>query len=147
MNPNPSNLSWKLTSPTALFTLLLGAFMLYLSVGGVLDPVGAATGFGLPLTGSEAIPWMHIKAGRDLGLGLAIFALVATRQRQAAGVFVLATIVMPTVDALTVMQNGASLAYALMVHGSAAVYGVVLATALLRPRHPSQAVLPEKGVR
>lgn len=40
----------------------------------------------------------------------------------------------PTVDALTVMHGGASLAFALAVHGSAAVYGVVLAAALLRPQ-------------
>ncbi|RKG57747.1 hypothetical protein D7X30_19035 [Corallococcus sp. AB011P] len=66
----PSRLPWKLTSPTALFTLLLGAFMLFLSLNA----------------------------------------------------------------ALTVMLGGASLAFALAVHGSAAVYGVVLAAALLRPQ-------------
>lgn len=134
MNPNPSQLSWKLTSPTALFTLLLGAFMLFLSLRGALDPVSAARGFGLTDSGSEVIPWLYVKAGRDLGLALAMFALVAIRQRKAAGVFVLACIVMPTVDALTVMHGGASLAFALAVHGSAALYGAVLAAALLRPQ-------------
>lgn len=135
MNPNHSDLSWKLTSPTAVFTLLLGAFMLFLSIRGVLDPTSAAAGFGLPLSGTEAIPWMHVKAGRDLGVGLALLALVAIRQRRSAGVFVLACLVMPTVDALTaVREGGTSLAMALAVHGSAAVYGVVLAFALLRRR-------------
>ncbi|QSQ18272.1 DUF4267 domain-containing protein [Myxococcus landrumensis] len=134
MNPNHSQLSWKLTSPTALFTLLLGAFLLFLSLRGALDPISAARGFGLTDSGSEVIPWLYVKAGRDLGLALAMFALVAIRQRKAAGVFVLATIVMPTVDALTVMHGGASLAFALAVHGSAVVYGIVLAAALLRPQ-------------
>lgn len=134
LNPNPSPLSWKLTSPTALFTLLLGAFMLFLSLNAARDPIIAARGFGLPDSGSEVIPLMYVKAGRDLGLALAMFALVAIRQRQAAGVFVLACVVMPTVDALTVMHGGASLAFALAVHGSAALYGVVLAAALLRPQ-------------
>ncbi|MFB1479888.1 DUF4267 domain-containing protein [Corallococcus sp. RDP092CA] len=67
-------------------------------------------------------------------MALAMFALVAIRQRQAAGVFVLACIVMPTVDALTVLHGGASLAFALAVHGSAAADGAVLAAALLRPQ-------------
>ncbi|NOK08763.1 DUF4267 domain-containing protein [Corallococcus exercitus] len=134
MSPNPSPLSWKLTSPTALFTLLLGAFMLFLSLRAALDPVSAARGFGLADSGSEVIPWLYVKAGRDLGLALAMFALVAIRQRKAAGVFVLACVVMPTVDALTVLHGGASLAFALAVHGSAAAYGVVLAAALLRPQ-------------
>jgi hypothetical protein len=134
MNPNPSRLSWKLTSPTALFTLLMGGFMLFLSLNAVRDPISAARGFGLPDSGSEVIPWLYIKAGRDLGLALAMFALVAIRQRQAAGAFVLACIVMPTVDALTVLHGGASLAFALAVHGSAVVYIAVLAAALLRPQ-------------
>ncbi|AGC43462.1 hypothetical protein MYSTI_02135 [Myxococcus stipitatus DSM 14675] len=134
MNPSHSQLSWRLTSPTALFTLLLGAFLLFLSLRGALDPISAARGFGLTDSGSEVIPWLYVKAGRDFGLALAMFALVAIRQRKAAGVFVLATIVMPTVDALTVLHGGASLAFALGVHGSAVVYGVVLAAALLRPQ-------------
>ncbi|MBU8895310.1 DUF4267 domain-containing protein [Corallococcus sp. M34] len=133
MTSTNTKLSWKLTSPTAVFTLILGAFMLFLSINGVLNPVEAAKGFGLSLTGTEAIPWMHVKAGRDLGIALGIFGLVAVRQRLAAGAFVLASIVMPTVDALTVVQAGTSVPYALMVHGSAVVYGVVLAAALLRP--------------
>lgn len=134
MTTNSSPLPWKLTSPTALFTLLLGAFMLFLSLRAGLDPINAARGFGLPDSGSEVIPWLYVKAGRDLGLALAMFALVAIRQRKAAGVFVLACIVMPTVDALTVIHGGASLAFALAVHGSAAAYGAVLAAALLRPQ-------------
>ncbi|WP_163991050.1 DUF4267 domain-containing protein [Pyxidicoccus caerfyrddinensis] len=133
METHRNTLSWKLTSPTAVFTLLLGAFMLFLSINSRVDPVSAARGFGLPLSGSEALPWMSVKSGRDLGIGLAIVALVVTRQRLAAGLFVLTSIVMPVVDALTVLKAGASLALALSVHGSAVVYGVVLAAALLRP--------------
>ncbi|NMO20511.1 DUF4267 domain-containing protein [Pyxidicoccus fallax] len=132
MQTHRNDLSWKLTSPTALLTLLLGGFMLFLSINTRMDPVGAARGFGLPLLGSEALPWLSIKSGRDLGIGLAIVGLVLTRQRLAAGVFVLAAIVMPIVDALTVLKGGASLALALSVHGSAAVYCVILAAALLR---------------
>ena len=60
---------------------------------------------------------------------------VVLRQRLAAGVSVLACLVMPTVDALTAMsEGGTSLAMALAVHGSAAADGVVLAFALLRRR-------------
>ncbi len=135
MAPNPADLPWKLTSPTALLTLLLGAFMLFISINSVLDPTSAAAGFGLPLSGTEAIPWMHVKAGRDLGVGLALVALVVLQQRLAAGAFVLACLVMPTVDALTAMyEGGTSLAMALAVHGSAVAYVVVLAFALLRRR-------------
>ena len=133
MEAHRNDLPWKLTSPTALLTLLLGAFMLFLSIRTRIDPVGAARGFGLPLSGDDALPWLSVKSGRDLGLGLAFVALVVARQRLAAGLFVLASMVMPVVDALTVLKGGASLAFALSVHGSAVVYGVVLGAALLLP--------------
>ncbi len=133
METNRNDLSWKLTSPTALLTLLLGAFMLYVSILTRVDPVAAAKGFGLPLSGSEALPWLSVKSGRDLGIGLAIVCLVLARQRLAAGVFMLAAIVMPVVDALTVLKGGASLVLALSVHGSAAVYVAILAAVLLLP--------------
>jgi hypothetical protein len=131
MEAKRNDLSWKLTSPTALLTLLLGAFMLFLSINTTLDPVAAAQGFGIPLSGSEALPWLSVKAGRDLGIGLAIVGLVLCRQRLAAGVFVLASIVAPVVDALTVIRGGASLALALSVHGSAAIFCALLAAGLL----------------
>jgi len=135
MPPSTPGLSWKLTSPTAAFTLLLGAFMLFLFVRTVLDPAGAATGFGVPFAGEAVVPWLHVKAGRDLGIGLALLGLVLTRQRRATGVFVLATIVMPVVDALTATREGGTpLMLALAIHGSAALYGVILSAALLRPR-------------
>lgn len=133
MTTHREELSWKLTSPTAVLTLLLGAFMLFLSINSVMDPVAAARGFGLPLSGNDALPWLSVKSGRDLGIGLAIVALVVARQRLAAGLFVLACMVMPVVDALTVLKGGASLALALSVHGSAAVYVAFLAAALLLP--------------
>ncbi|WP_438016867.1 DUF4267 domain-containing protein [Sorangium sp. So ce315] len=131
MESHRDDLPWKLTSPTALLTLLLGAFMLFVSVSGATDPLGAAQGFGLPISSADAVPWLRVKAGRDLGIALALFGLVATRQRRAAGVFVLACTVMPVVDALTTWSYGASLALALSVHGSAAAFALVLAPALL----------------
>ena len=134
METNHTALSWKLTSPTALLTLVLGAFMLFLSINTTLHPLSAGQGFGIPSTGADALPWLSVKAGRDLGIALALFGLVFTRQRLAAGVFVLATIVMPVVDALTVVRAGTSLTYALCVHGSAALFGVLLGAALLRGR-------------
>ncbi len=70
METQRNDLPWKLTSPTALMTLPLGAFMLFLSIRTRVDPVSAARDFGLPLSGSEALPWLSVKSGRDLGVGL-----------------------------------------------------------------------------
>jgi len=47
--PSPIRSAWKLTSPSALLAWALAAFMLFLSVRGLFDPVAAADGFGLPI--------------------------------------------------------------------------------------------------
>ncbi|WP_437636872.1 DUF4267 domain-containing protein [Sorangium sp. So ce854] len=124
-------------------------------VRGAMDPLAAAQGFGLPISSADAVPWLRVKSGRDLGIALALFGLVATRQRRAAGVFVLACTVTPIVDALTTWSHGASTALVLGVHGSAAAFCLVLAPALLlrsglrRRRHaspgPGRLVAPDLG--
>ena len=139
MNAKSNEMPWKLTSPTAAFTLILVAFMLFLGLRAHLDPFGAAKAFGLPLVSPEDAGWLHTKGGRDLAIGLALLALVVTRQRLASGLFVLASVLMPVTDALTVVSHGASLGFALSVHGSAAVYCVALAATLLK--RPSEATV------
>lgn len=143
--PTPPALStWKLTSPTAMLSWALVAFLLFLSALAAIDPVGAADGFGLPLAGPDAVPWLRIKAGRDLGVALMLSIVLLQRQRRLAGAVALASIVMPTVDALTVIGHGArSVGYALGVHGSAVLYGLLLGAALLRP---AKALGPGPGI-
>lgn len=117
-----------------MLSWVLVAFMLFLSVRATLDPASAADGFGLPLTGPDAVLWLRIKAGRDLGIGLMLSAVLLQRQRRVAGAVIVASVAMPMVDALTVIGHGArSVGYALGVHGSAVLYGLLLGAALLRP--------------
>jgi hypothetical protein len=128
---------WKRTSPTFLGGALLAAFMFLLAVRGFADPVAAAKGFGLPLLDHGDAVFLWIKAGRDLGIGLMLTALLAVRQRAAFGFVVLAASVMPLTDFLvTSTSDRGSVVYALMVHGSAVLYVLVLGAALLRPSRP-----------
>jgi hypothetical protein len=125
---------WKRTSLTFLGGALLAAFMFLLAVRGFADPAGAAKGFGLTLLDRGDSVFLWIKAGRDLGIGLMLTALLVVRQRAAFGFVVLAAGVMPLVDLLvTSTSDRGSVAYALMVHGSAVLYALVLGAALLRP--------------
>ena len=120
---SPVRSTWNLTSPSALLAWALAAFMLFLSVRGLFDPVGAADGFGLPIRSADALPWLRIKADRDLSLGLILLVLILGRWRRLFGVIALVSAVSPTVDALTVLGHGArSVGYALSVHGSAVLY-------------------------
>ena len=127
--------TWKLTSPTALLSWVLAALILFLSARALLDPVSAADGFGLPVTSADALPWLRIKAGRDLGIGLMLLVVLLQRERRVFGAISLVSVVMPLVDCLTVIGRGVRpVGYALGVHGSAVVYGLLLGAALLWPR-------------
>jgi hypothetical protein len=134
-------MSWKPTSLSFVLTALIAAFMLFLAVGGFLQPLAAAKGFGLGLLDPADAVFLRIKAGRDLGVGLILVALLALRMRAALVLVVFAACVMPLVDCLvTSTSDRGSVPYALMVHGSAVAYCLVLGVLLLRgerPRAPS----------
>ena len=130
LSPVPS--AWKLTSPSALLAWALAAFLLFLSVRGLFDPASAADGFGLPIRSADALPWLRIKADRDLSLGLILVVLLLGRWRRLFGLVALVSAVSPTIDALTVIGHGMrSVGYALSVHGSAVVYCLALGAWLL----------------
>ena len=127
-----SRSAWKLTSKSALLAWALAAFMLFLAVRALFDPVGAAAGFGLPVSSADALAWVHIKADRDLGVGLIFVAVILGRSRRSFGAVALVSAVSPVVDALSVIDHGMrSVGYALSVHGSAVVYCLALGSWLL----------------
>lgn len=103
--------------------LLLAAFLFYMGIGFMLDPLGNAAGFGLPSSswpGTAAAAFVKVKGGRDIGLGLVVLALLFARQPKAMGWAVLAMALMPVIDASIVVSYGGSLATALSIHISAA---------------------------
>lgn len=125
--------SWGPRSLTFVLVALLAAFMLFLAVYGFAVPIDAARGFGVGLLDAGDTAFVRIKAGRDLGLGLIFVALLGLRMRSALAAVVFAVSVSPLVDCLVTITTGReSVAYALMVHGSAVVYGLVLGALLLR---------------
>ena len=65
---------------TTFFTVHLPRTLLAL-----LFLVSAADGFGLPVSSADALPWLRIKAGRDLGIGLMLLAVLLQRQRRVFG--------------------------------------------------------------
>jgi hypothetical protein len=115
--------------------VLLGVFLLYISVNGFLFSAAAASGFGIPIVAPPDLFYLHIKADRDLASGIALFALLGFGERRALGIFVGALTVEPLFDLLlSVADERGRAAYALPVHGSAVLYGLVLAALLLRRR-------------
>jgi hypothetical protein len=114
-------------SPRSLpfvLVVVLAAFLLLLAVRGALDPLGAAHGFGVDLAAPADAFYLHVKADRDLAI---------YRRPAPLALFVAATCIAPVIDCtLVALDPHGSLGYALGVHGSAVVYGVVTAALLWR---------------
>lgn len=121
--------------PFVLVALLV-AFMLWLAVFALLDPVGAAHGFGFDLRAPLDGFYLHVKADRDLAIGAAFLALLLHRRAMPLALFTGACTIAPIIDCLLVAGSGRP-GYALAVHGSAAIYGIVTTYLLVRRARPS----------
>ena len=116
-------------------SVLLILFLLWLAVVAFWNPVPGATGFGIPLLDPLDAFYMRVKGDRDLGSALAVAALLWLGDRRALGALVLALTVEPILDCFLVASDPrGQLSYALTIHGSAAVYGLLLSWRLLRKR-------------
>jgi hypothetical protein len=117
--------------------VVLGLFLLLLAIRGFVAPAEAARGFGIPLVDPADVFYLRVKADRDLSSAALLFLLIGLRGRRALGAFVGVATVQPLCDlALSLTDARGHAGHALAVHGSAAVYGVVLAALLLRQVKP-----------
>ncbi|TDC62651.1 DUF4267 domain-containing protein [Actinomadura sp. GC306] len=112
---------------------LTGAGITYVGLSYLIDPVGSAATFGLPAwpEGEEAA-WLQLKGVRDLGTGIAAFALLAKGKRAALGWLMLAFAVIPAGDMLTVLAHHGSKAAAFGIHGATSAAVLTGALLLLR---------------
>jgi hypothetical protein len=126
--------TWKLSSPSAVLTAVLAAFLVWLAVSALLDPTAAAYRYGASLASTADDTWLYVKAGRDFGLAIMLTTLLVARERRAVGLFVLAACAIPIADFVIVTRHGEHVGYALAVHGSSVLYQVLLGVGLLRHR-------------
>ncbi|ONI80283.1 hypothetical protein ALI22I_43765 [Saccharothrix sp. ALI-22-I] len=98
----------------------------------LVNPQTAAAGFGIdPWPQAEAGGYFVVKGVRDIAYGLTALVLLLLKHRHALGWVVLADAIIPIGDCIAVVANGGTVAYALGVHGSAAVLVLIAAASLL----------------
>ncbi|WP_433261739.1 DUF4267 domain-containing protein [Actinosynnema sp. CS-041913] len=96
----------------------------------LLDGDTAAAGFGItPWPTDEGTGYFIVKAVRDFAYALTALVLLLLGHRKALGWVVLADAIIPIGDGIAVLTHGGTAAYALAVHGTAAV--LVLLTGVL----------------
>jgi hypothetical protein len=128
---------------TTVLTILLGLFPLSFGLRFLLDPHGAAAGFGIdPWPTGAAAGYFAVKGIRDIVLGLNLLALFALGQRRATGVLMAIAAMIPIADMIIVLTHGGTVATALGIHGLTAVIVLFDAWLLLRERSTADIAQP-----
>lgn len=115
-------------TPTAYgLAIVLNLFFLLIGARFVLQPVPAATGYGVP---SQPSAYLTIKGLRELGYGVLGLALLAFAGAPAAAWFMLVTALIPLGDTMIVLRNGGPKAAAFGIHFATAVVMLISAALL-----------------
>jgi len=140
----------RLRPGSAAFVLvaIVAAFMVFLGVFGFVAPIVAAHQFGIDLAAPADAFYLHVKADRDITIGVLLVALLAYRRATPLAVVVGALCIVPVADcALSLLDPRGHVGYALAVHGSAVIYGIVTTALLVRARRggPTRARITAPG--
>ena len=110
---------------------VIGVGIIAIGTRFLLDPAASAVGFGVPAP-APTDPYLAVKGVRDIGSGLVLLAMLATRRPRTVGWAMLAASSMPVGDALVVLAHGGPPATAYGIHGATAVVAIAAAAVLLR---------------
>ena len=114
---------------------LLGVGIILVGGRFLLDPTGAAAGFGVPSRPhGQAAAYLQIKGVRDIVSGLVPLALLVAGQRRALGWAMLFETLTPISDMIIVLTHGGPAVVAFGVHGATAAVVLMTAALLLRER-------------
>ncbi|WP_406333637.1 DUF4267 domain-containing protein [Streptomyces sp. NBC_00203] len=117
-------------TPTAYgLAIVLDLFVLFIGARFLLQPVPAATGYGVPAKPHGDVAYLEIKGLRDATFGVMGLALLAFAGATAEAWFMLIVALAPLGDTLIVLRHGGTKAVAFGIHFATAV--VVLVSAAL----------------
>lgn len=118
-------------------TVLVGVGIIYIGIMFQIDPIGQASGFGLPAwPDADAAGFLNVKGIRDIVTGIAPLTLLVLGHRRALGWVLLAESIIPFGDATIILSHNGSTAIAFGVHFATAV--VVLLAGVLQLRAARQ---------
>ncbi|MZQ86467.1 DUF4267 domain-containing protein [Paenibacillus sp. 5J-6] len=130
-------LYWGFKSVSFWLVGVVTLLMLFLGVKGFIVPEAAIRDFGIPLHDVSDKYLVHIKADRDLFIGIFLLALMVLRMRKATLVVMLTSIIMPIIDALLVITHAVDKTPS-WIHIGTAVYGLVVGWMLYREERRTQ---------
>ena len=124
---------------TALFwfTLAIPIGIIGIGINFIFNPVGASTGYGIPIHDPNSFPFMWIKGIRDIFSGLVILPFLFTGNPKVTAILFTIAIFIPFCDGLVIITH-LGFAPPLLIHWGTAFYMMVVSYFLLRKRKYAQ---------
>ena len=115
------------------FTLAIPIGIIGIGINFIFNPVGASTGYGIPIHDPNSFPFMWIKGIRDIFSGLVILPFLFTGNRKVTAILFAIAIFIPFCDGLVIISH-LGFASPLLIHWGTALYMVIVAAFLFRKR-------------
>ncbi len=120
-------------SPLFWFTLVIPAAIIAVGVNFILNPVGASTGYGIPIHDPAAFPLMWVKGIRDIFSGLVILPFLWRGDRRTTATLFAIAIFIPFCDGLVILRH-LGFAPPIYVHWGTALYMIIVAYFLFKKK-------------
>jgi len=135
MNATTSVDSSTLKKNSLLFwcTLLVPVGIIGLGINFILNPVGASTGFGIPIHDPASFSFMWIKGIRDIFSGLVVLTFLFRGDRRTTAILYAIAVFIPVGDGLVILSH-LGFAPPIFIHWGTALYMMIVAAFLLRKK-------------
>jgi hypothetical protein len=122
-------------SPLFWCTLVIPVAIIALGINFILNPVGASTGYGIPIHDPAAFPFMWTKGIRDIFSGLVILPFLLRGDRTTTATLFAIAIFVPFCDGLVILLH-LGFAPPIYIHWGTALYMTIVAAFLFRWKKP-----------
>lgn len=135
MNTILDNPTLKMNSPLFWSTLVVPVAIIGLGINFILNPVGASTGYGIPIHDPAAFPFMWIKGIRDIFSGVVVLTFLLRGDRRTTGILYAIAVFIAIGDGFVILRH-LGFAPPIFIHWGTALYMTIVASFLLRKKGP-----------
>jgi len=120
-------------------TLVVPVGIIVIGINFILNPVGAATGYGIPIHDPAALPFMWIKGIRDIFSGVVVLPFLWNGDRRTTATLYAISIFVPFGDGLVILRH-LGFAPPIYIHWGTTLYMMIVAAFLFRKQTTMEAL-------
>jgi hypothetical protein len=117
------------------FTLAIPIGIIGIGINFIFNPVGASSGYGIPIHDPNSFPFMWIKGIRDIFAGLVVLPFLLRGDRRTTASLFAISISVPFCDGLVILRH-LGFAPPIYIHWGTALYMMIVAAFLFRNQKP-----------